>query len=320
MPRFGVLLIVVLSLRCGACLAGVAPASPAPEKTTNESDGVGDQTNKRRLQQDNLRTPADEMARCNAKAGAVNDACCTTGGYEDRVCEGGQMSIDCAGRGDGAINIQFASYGRQHGPDVCPHAAASNQQCHETTSTAIVAAACQGQASCAVDATNAAFGDPCGGTYKYLTVNYDCGGQTVSTCANGQPSACSSECARIFAPFYSKCAAYLDGVQGLDMNAVTNLCQGSGAATVGGLQNGGFDDEDLDVCTYVCTAAHEWGPFDGTVCGHHYMEPAGWSSSGTAVVCNANSGPWGGLISGASIHTRNRLHHHSLMPTMFLRD
>ena len=94
---------------------------------------------------------------------------------EDRVCEGSTMSIDCTGIGDGTINILDASYGRQHGPDVCPHSATSDQSCHEITTTAIVAATCQGEASCSVAATNGVFGDPCGGTYKYLTVQYCCG-------------------------------------------------------------------------------------------------------------------------------------------------
>ena len=221
----------------------------------------------------------------------------------DRVCEGGTLDLDCGGKGDGLINVQFASYGRQHGPDVCPHAATGDQSCHETTSTAIVAAACQGEAACSIEATNGIFGDPCGGTYKYLTVNYDCGGDSVSTCEGGQPSSCSSECARIFGPFYSKCAEHLEGVAGLDLEAVTGLCQGSGAATVGGFLNGGFDDEEEDICTYTCRDGHEWGPFAGTACGHKYMEPVGWSSSSTVVICNSaeQADPhWGGLISGAS--------------------
>eukprot|EP01046_Picozoa_sp_COSAG06_P107151 COSAG06_NODE_53462_length_300_cov_0.472637_1_plen_78_part_01 len=49
------------------------------------------------------------------------------------------------------------------------------------TSTAIVQAACQGQETCSIAATNGVFGDPCGGTYKYLTVNYNCG-------AEGEPA------------------------------------------------------------------------------------------------------------------------------------
>ena len=40
-------------------------------------------------------------------------------------------------------------------------------------------AACQGQATCSIAASRRVFGDPCSGTYKYLTINYNCG--TVGT-------------------------------------------------------------------------------------------------------------------------------------------
>eukprot|EP01045_Picozoa_sp_COSAG04_P005388 COSAG04_NODE_249_length_18866_cov_8.876805_21_plen_262_part_00 len=93
---------------------------------------------------------------------------------EARVCEGSTLDIDCTGEGGGVINIRDASYGRQDGPDVCPHAATSDQTCHEVSSTTVVSGFCQGQESCSVSATNGVFGDPCGGTYKYLTVSYDC--------------------------------------------------------------------------------------------------------------------------------------------------
>ncbi|OEU12071.1 Gal_Lectin-domain-containing protein [Fragilariopsis cylindrus CCMP1102] len=96
---------------------------------------------------------------------------------EERVCEGLTISLNCVGRGSGSINILDASFGRQHGPDVCPHSATatSNQACHETRSTLIVQAACQGQATCSIDASRRVFGDPCKGIYKYLTINYNCG-------------------------------------------------------------------------------------------------------------------------------------------------
>eukprot|EP01052_Picozoa_sp_SAG31_P026324 SAG31_NODE_2378_length_5838_cov_11.939362_1_plen_1456_part_01 len=90
---------------------------------------------------------------------------------EVRECEGDTLSIACDG---GTINVVEASYGRQHGPDVCPHSATSDQSCHAENSLNIVQDACQGQASCEVAVTNGVFGDPCGGTYKYLTVNYVC--------------------------------------------------------------------------------------------------------------------------------------------------
>ena len=90
---------------------------------------------------------------------------------EMRECEGDTVTIACA---TGLIHIIDATYGRKHGPDVCPHSATSDQNCHATESVGIVSAACDGKTACEIEATNTVFGDPCGGTYKYLTVNYQC--------------------------------------------------------------------------------------------------------------------------------------------------
>ena len=124
----------------------------------------------------------------NQICGCSGEVVSSAESIQDRVCEGSAMSIDCAGRGAGVVNIQDASYGRQEGPDVCPHAATSNQDCHAVTSTDIVSDACQGETSCSLSATNGVFGDPCPGTYKYLTVNYDCGGG-----AGGDPAAADGD-------------------------------------------------------------------------------------------------------------------------------
>ena len=58
-----------------ALLCAAANATPvAPGSSTTE---------RLRLQEvQDTRSPADEQARCNAKASAVNEACCTTGGFE----------------------------------------------------------------------------------------------------------------------------------------------------------------------------------------------------------------------------------------------
>ena len=67
-----------------------------------------------------------------------------------------------------------ASYGRQHGPDVCPHASTSNRNCHAAESLSIVTRLCGGKPRCIIKANGDTFGDPCAGTYKYLTANYLC--------------------------------------------------------------------------------------------------------------------------------------------------
>ena len=88
-----------------------------------------------------------------------------------RVCEGKTLSIKCD---KGVISVVSASYGRQHGKEVCPHDAIGKQDCHAKTSLPTVKEFCEGKASCSVQSTNTHFGDPCGGVYKYLTVEYVC--------------------------------------------------------------------------------------------------------------------------------------------------
>jgi ribosomal protein L3 len=88
-------------------------------------------------------------------------------------CEHDTVKLSCA---SGVIDVISASYGRHHSGAVCKHPATSNQKCHSKASVAIVKQQCQGKKSCAVKASNGVFGDPCGGTFKYLTANYRCVG------------------------------------------------------------------------------------------------------------------------------------------------
>ena len=102
---------------------------------------------------------------------------------EATVCEHHTLNIQC---GTGTVaKINSATYGRmkngvcgngrnttcaaRHG-DYCGHG--KNQQCKDSFS--VVGSQCEGLQSCRVAASNGVFGDPCWGTYKYLTVNYDC--------------------------------------------------------------------------------------------------------------------------------------------------
>lgn len=59
-------------------------------------------------------------------------------------------------------SVVFASYGTPSGTTIT--------ECHATTSTTEVSAAFIGKNSGSIYATNDVFGDPCGGTYKWLTV------------------------------------------------------------------------------------------------------------------------------------------------------
>ena len=84
---------------------------------------------------------------------------------EKTVCEHKHMTIDCGGLD---INILSASYGRTQ-QDVCGRGGSTN--CHADSSMSVARNECQGQTRCTLYAKNEAFGDPCGGTFKYLTVS-----------------------------------------------------------------------------------------------------------------------------------------------------
>ncbi|XP_062396246.1 eosinophil peroxidase-like [Sardina pilchardus] len=90
------------------------------------------------------------------------------------VCEGRTGHLSC---GADFIKVISASYGRSN-RDTCSSGRPSNQlsntQCHQNQSLRIMSDRCNGKSSCAVPVTNAVFSDPCGGTYKYLDVSYEC--------------------------------------------------------------------------------------------------------------------------------------------------
>ena len=95
--------------------------------------------------------------------------------FEERKCEHDTVTLTCSNISPTAkIEVLKASYGRAHGPEVCPHSATSNQNCHAATSMDTVKNTCNGKTVCTMVASNSVFGDPCGGTYKYLTVSYQC--------------------------------------------------------------------------------------------------------------------------------------------------
>ena len=67
-------------------------------------------------------------------------------------------------------SIDFASYGTPTG--ACEAFVAS--ACDAATSMAVVEAACLGNATCSLSATNGVFGDPCVGTFKRLYAQATC--------------------------------------------------------------------------------------------------------------------------------------------------
>ena len=75
------------------------------------------------------------------------------------------------------IEILAANYGRTR-PDseVCPYGRGHKDKvdCVDSGTLEKVKNLCEGKQKCSVSPTNSVFGDPCGGTYKYLEVNYKC--------------------------------------------------------------------------------------------------------------------------------------------------
>ncbi|XP_044173274.1 latrophilin Cirl-like isoform X1 [Acropora muricata] len=87
------------------------------------------------------------------------------------ICEGRAAKLICkAGR---KMKIVQARYGRSN-KRTCKGGPIRTTKCKATKSLVIVRKYCQRKASCVLRANNSVFGDPCYGTYKYLTVKYRC--------------------------------------------------------------------------------------------------------------------------------------------------
>ncbi|CAI5648884.1 unnamed protein product [Oreochromis niloticus] len=90
------------------------------------------------------------------------------------TCEGSQAKLQC-GEGQ-VIVVYWANYGRRDNT-TCPDgntAQLQNVTCLSPGSPEYVTNRCNWQNSCTVEAKSSVFGDPCGDTYKYLEVVYDC--------------------------------------------------------------------------------------------------------------------------------------------------
>ena len=88
------------------------------------------------------------------------------------ICEGNSGAITC--QNGQRIQILDATYGRRN-TQTCPHRADSNTNCLSPNSLSAVNNLCNNLVSCHLAPNNGMFGgDPCGGTYKYLLVEYQC--------------------------------------------------------------------------------------------------------------------------------------------------
>ncbi|XP_066304553.1 uncharacterized protein [Branchiostoma lanceolatum] len=92
------------------------------------------------------------------------------------ICERNSDTISCLG--DEVIQVVSANYGRTDS-NACADSPISVVDCLSPTALLTVQSICDNQQSCTLDATNAVFGDPCPGTYKYIEILYRC---TLSVC------------------------------------------------------------------------------------------------------------------------------------------
>ncbi|XP_037545313.1 L-rhamnose-binding lectin CSL2-like [Nematolebias whitei] len=89
------------------------------------------------------------------------------------TCENSLAYLQCE---EGQVlHVFSADYGRSDSTTCSyqrPDSQVLNVDCSRTSDK--VAARCNGKSSCTFQASNSVFGDPCEGTYKYLTVDYTC--------------------------------------------------------------------------------------------------------------------------------------------------
>uniref|UniRef100_A0A3P9DMI2 SUEL-type lectin domain-containing protein n=1 Tax=Maylandia zebra TaxID=106582 RepID=A0A3P9DMI2_9CICH len=94
------------------------------------------------------------------------------------TCQESQANLQC-GEGQ-VIVVSWVNYGRRDNT-TCSHgrpvSQIQNVHCSSPSSAEYVTNRCNWQNNCTVGASNTVFGDPCGGTYKYLEVVYDCQGK-----------------------------------------------------------------------------------------------------------------------------------------------
>ncbi|XP_063691535.1 SCO-spondin-like [Bolinopsis microptera] len=117
--------------------------------------------------------PANGGAECEGdteETQSCNEQACAGSGTAE-ACEhsGIPISINC---GEEMINIKHAAYGVYSNENTCGRSYGGD--CISETSLQAMKERCDGKNSCAVEALNSIFGDPCGGIYKYLTATWEC--------------------------------------------------------------------------------------------------------------------------------------------------
>jgi len=114
------------------------------------------------------------------------------GGRQEATCEGGTITLHCPA--GSKIRIYAAFYGRHGGSGYCTKKRTKHgwvftngwkNDCPSKKSTLDkVMKKCDGKNYCQIKAENGFFGDPCKGTFKYLTINSLCFANGKEACGD----------------------------------------------------------------------------------------------------------------------------------------
>ncbi|XP_071162417.1 uncharacterized protein [Mytilus edulis] len=126
------------------------------------------------------------LKRCHRQAKCIRGKCVCKSGYKGDgirsctnikagkrkvICEDSKTTLSCPS--NQVIKITQATYGRSN-KRTCKHPNMKTTRCVTKKPLGISRKNCNGRKSCIVAANNRLYGDPCPGTYKYVTVTYSC--------------------------------------------------------------------------------------------------------------------------------------------------
>ena len=97
--------------------------------------------------------------------------------FSSLTCEGTNIKLECPV--GSVIDIKSAFWGRQDLTTCRDPQKLLSVNCTQPDTKDIVTELCQFQNSCYLSSSSSMFGEPCAGTYKYLTTSFNCIGKFI---------------------------------------------------------------------------------------------------------------------------------------------
>lgn len=95
------------------------------------------------------------------------------------ACEHKSLTLRCSkGR---VIRVFYSLYGRRNRRTCAKGKPIKTTKCKAKSAKKIAEKSCEGKQTCTLSASNKVYGDPCKGTFKYLTVVYGCRSKLTKT-------------------------------------------------------------------------------------------------------------------------------------------